>query len=277
MRHILRAAALSCAFLSFARADAPADGLYIGTDDSEAPTVSGLGLGKACRYEILEARLDSRDNLNREFHLSLTLPFSKDLGTMWHVLVVGGNAWPAIGAGSDADRTSSMSFSVSGREEAEAVAEYFRIKPRLRAHPGHQLSVSFVPTREAFETGGAAVTTLRIANLGAKSVFFQDGGRNRAARDNQFVFRATDGDKALPDIGSDAHLGGLSVIRELKPGEVFEKEIDLAKWFAFGKPGVVSVHGSFLLEFFESREAGHVVWEDWGTAAFEVRIREKGK
>ncbi|MCE9584544.1 MAG: hypothetical protein K8T20_18805, partial [Planctomycetes bacterium] len=88
---------------------------------------------------------------------------------------------------------------------------------------------------------------------------------------------ASDGDKALPDIGSDQHFGGLSVIHELKPGEVFEKEVDLAKWFSFVKAGVYFVHGSYHLDFFETKTYTQPVWEDWATADFEVRIAEKAK
>ncbi|MEK7468445.1 MAG: hypothetical protein AAB074_13630 [Planctomycetota bacterium] len=278
MKTMLLVLGLACAAL----AEAPDDGVYVRSEAKDAkkavaPDGREVGLGEKCAFEIQEARITSQDNPNREFWLTLKVPFAEGLDTFRHVLVVKGRAWLQTGSGTEARTASWLDFPISGKENAEAVAAHFKIKPALRTHPGHLLAVSFVPKQKEFDADGAKIVTLRIENVGSKTVFFQDGGRNRAARDNQFVFRATDGDKVLPDIGSDAHLGGLSVIRELKPGEIFEKEIDLAKWFALEKPGVAFVHGSFLLEFSESREYKHTVWEDWATAEFLVRINEKAK
>jgi hypothetical protein len=255
MKTMLLVLGLACAAL----AEAPADGMYLRSDAADANKAKAtngrdVGIGEKCSYEIKDGRLTSRDNQNREFSLSLKTPFAKELDAIRHVLVVKGKAYGQSSSGSEANTFSWLDFQVSGKDNADAVAAFFGIKPELRVHPGHQLAVTFVPSQKEFDSAGPKTVTLRIENVGAKSVFFQVGGRNRAARDNQFVFRATNGDKALPDIGADNHFGGLSTIRELKPGEVFEQGVDLAKWFALEKPGTYFVHGSWLLEFFESRE-----------------------
>ncbi|KAF0243997.1 MAG: hypothetical protein FD180_2886 [Planctomycetota bacterium] len=278
MKTILLSLALACAALG----ETTEDGIYLRSEAAEAKKVAGTdgreyGLGEKCAFEIKQARITSQDNANLEFWVSLKVPFQEGLDSFKHVLVVKGKAFGQSGSGSEANTASWINFPVSGKENAEAVAAHFGTKPALRAHPGHQLAVSFIPSRKEFDAGDPKTVTLRIENVGAKTVFFQVGGRNRAARDNQFVFRATNGDKPLPDVGSDAHLGGLSVIRELKPGDVHEQEIDLAKWFAFEKAGTYFVHGSYVLEFFESREYTQVAWEDWATAEFLVRIAEKRK
>lgn len=275
--------------LLFALAFAPAlpaaageDGLFAIAESEaarKATTTDGyvFGVGERLTHKVQDAILTSRDNSNREYALQVRFPFLKSLESTRFVLVMGDVAFRQSGSGSEADKWSSLNFQISGRENADAVAAYFGIKPRLRVHPGHRLAVSFVPAAKEFGREGEKTVTLRIENVGEKSVWFQVGGRNRALRDNQFVFRATDGDKALPDIGSDQHFGGISTIRELKPGEVFEHPVDLAKWFAFEKPGTWFVHGSWHLDFFESTKYSEPVWEDWATAEFQVRIRADEK
>jgi hypothetical protein len=280
MKNLLVLAGLALALPAFA--EAPADGLYVLFDGKSEQRVKGadgreFGIGSRLGPEVQEAKLRSIDNANTEYWLQLTFAFGELQGMSQMILVVNGTGYPQASSGSDAGKSESLGFPVSGRENAKAVAEHFKIKPVLRAHPGHQLAVTFVPSQKEFAAAGPKMVTLRIENVGAKPVFFQAGGRNRAERDNQFVFRATDGQKPLPDIGSDNHFGGLSVIRELKAGEVFEQEVDLAKWFAFEKPGIFTVHGSWLLSFFESREYTHVAWEDWATAEFVVRVGAKAK
>lgn len=260
----------------------PADGVYVKSEAAESVKVKGAdgrdyGLGEKAGLEIKEAQVVAQTNANDAFWVSLKVPYARALEGVWHVLVVGGKAWAQSGGGSEAEAASYLSFMVSGRADADAVAARFGVKPFLRSHPGHKLEVSFVPGAREFAADAAKTVTLRIRNAGDRSVFFQAGGRNRAERDNQFVFRASDGLKALPDIGSDAHFGGLSVIKELKPGEVFELAADLGKWFALDKAGTYTVLGSWLLTFFESRTYTHPIWEDWATAEFQVRVAEPAR
>ena len=281
MRTILWAIGLAGALVLPAAAEEDGDGLFALAEETAARKVTAadgrvFGLGERLTHEVQEAQLTSRDNSNREYALQLKFPFVEDLGRARTVLVVKGTAYVQSSSGSEAEKSSSLGFQVSGMENAEAVAAHFGIKPKFRAHPGHRLSVSFVPAEKEFGVDGAKTVTLRIENVGETAVFFEVGGRNRAARDNQFVFRATDGNRTLPDVGSDQHFGGISTIRELKPGEVFERPVDLALWFSFEKAGTFFVHGSYHLDFFESRKYTEPLWEDWATADFQVRIREDG-
>jgi len=64
----------------------------------------------------------------------------------------------------------------------------------------------------------------------------------------------------------------------LSPGEVFEDKISLSKWFAFDKPGMYVIHGSYYLDFHdpdaESLLWWRTIWEDYASAEFTVRIKE---
>jgi ATP-dependent DNA helicase RecG len=75
--------------------------------------------------------------------------------------------------------------------------------------------------------GKPVTVTLRVRNVGKKAFSFDKGGRNRAARDNQFRFTAEHDGKPVIDISSTNNHGGLSVAPIVKPGEVFEDEVDL--------------------------------------------------
>jgi hypothetical protein len=89
------------------------------------------------------------------------------------------------------------------------------------------------------------MVTWRIVNVGTNVVSFMQGGRNRAARDNQYIFSARSGGKHVEDVGTSFHFGGLAALRVLKPGDVFEDKVSLQKWFSFEKAGMYELHGSY--------------------------------
>jgi hypothetical protein len=269
---------LAFAFLAaVSAAGEPMDGLYAPSDDAAAAKLGDYLVGERLDLNILRADVVSQDNANTRFRVSLRVPYVRELESERLILFVGGRTWRQWGSGSEAEKTSFLDFDIDGGEAADEVAAYFKVTPVLRKHPGHRLSSRFVPARTDFVAGDAKTATLRIENHGDRSVFFQDGGRNRGERDCQFVFRATDGVTPLADVGNDMNFGGISTIRELKPGETFEKEVDLEKWFSLGKGGNYLLLGAYRLEFFPTAEYTHVVWEDWATAEFMVRVKDKGK
>ena len=161
-----------------------------------------------------------------------------------------------------------------GEVNAEQVARFFKSPVRRRAHPHHCLLVSFRPTAPQFSIGEEVTADLRIENVGTDTIAFQKGGRQRAARDNQYVFSARYNGRQVDDIGSSSHLGGLSGTVTLRPGESFEDRVSLSKWFALDNPGTYNVHGAYYLAFRErADESFFTVWEDYASADFQVVIR----
>ena len=145
------------------------------------------------------------------------------------VLVVDGNAYSPIGFGSDPyyGRQTSLHILVSGRKHADNIGKHLSIRPRLRTHPGYLLAVRFTPKKTSYDVGQDIEVVLQVKNVGEKAVTFQQGGRNRAARDNQYEFiaRSRDG-KQIRDRGKAGHFGGISHLRTLEPGGVFETSVN---------------------------------------------------
>src|SRR5262249_28752585 len=113
-----------------------------------------------------------------------------------------------------------------------------------------------------------------VTNVGDNTLSFQKGGRNRALRDNQYIFSAYWNGKQVADIGSSYHMGGLSTRKVLKPGETFEDRVSLSKWFAFDKGGLYEVHGAYYMEFYDpNASTWRPIWEDYVSADFQIRIK----
>ena len=187
-----------------------------------------------------------------------------------------GAAYRQIGSGSSQKDRSSASFEVTGDDNAKQVAKYFGTPLPYRKHPGHELQVSFIPVKQEFDTGEEVIVTLRITNVGTQAVAFMQGGRNRAARDNQYIFSATYRGKQVEDIGTSYHLGGISVRRVLQPGDIFEDKVTLQKWFSFREAGVYEIHGSYYLDFQgPADDSWKTIWEDYASADFAVTIKER--
>lgn len=261
-------------------ADQPDDGIYLRAKHAPCPCIMSqdgqkLFLGKKQTLNVLKSELFSQNNANTRFYLSVTVPYDEDVGPSTYVLIVAGTAYRQTGSGSSQKKTSSLSFYVSGKENAEQVSEYMKTPLVCRRHPQHNLLVLFRSTKQEFSVGEEVTATLRIVNVGTNSVSFMKGGRNRAARDNQYVFSARHRGKQVEDIGTSYHSGGLAVRRVLKPEEAFEDTISLSKWFSFDKPGMYEVLGSYYLNFNDPNdESWTTIWEDYVSADFVVRIKE---
>lgn len=258
----------------------PENGFYLAAEEASAPAVTSqdgheLRLGPRQPLAVQKASLSSCNNQNSQFHLSVTIPYDAKLDGSRYLLLVDGTAYRAQGWGSSGAESSTLDFYVSGEQFVNQVAKHLAIQRVLRRHPGHHLRVSFVPDKAKFAVGEEVTVKLEIANVGGEPVAFRKGGRNRAARDNQYVFSAFLGGKPVADIGTNQHFGGLSVRRVLKPSEVFEDRISLGKWFALDKAGIYEVHGSYYLDFNDpATESNGTIWEDYVSADFIVRIEE---
>jgi hypothetical protein len=257
------------------------NGIYERSQDTSAAFVRAqdgqeVRLGKRRTLQILKTEMFSQNNENTRFYLSVTIPYDPSLGPSSYILFVDGTAYRQGGSGSSRNETSSLSFYVSGDDNAQQVAKYFGTSPRYRRHPGHHLQVSFIPSKQEFETGEEVIVTLRITNVGTNAVSFMKGGRNRAARDNQYIFSGTYRGKQVEDIGNSYHFGGLSVRRVLQPGDVFEDKVNLQKWFSFTEAGMYEIYGSYYLAFQDpADDRWKTIWEDYASADFIVRIKER--
>ena len=239
-----------------------------------------VGVGREKKFDIQGATLISQDNWNDIFYLGVDVPYDKSLEKVfWHILVVNGKAYKQDSIGSTMEKKSNFGFKCIPGDQAEDVARFFSIQPYLRKHPGHQLAARFIPQMGEFLQGEDVIVILRIKNVGTNTVVFHQGGRNRAARNNQYVFIARYDGKQVEDIGSSYHLGGLGTLRILKPGDTFKDGINLNKWFSFAQPGRYEVHGSYYLEFNDPADnfPWQTIWEDYISADFTIRINKTSK
>lgn len=257
----------------------PDDGIYLQAHAEPSPSIVSqdgqrLFLQAKQTLEIRDRQFVSQNNGNTRFHLALSIPYDERVGPSTYVLVVAGTAYRQAGSGASAEETSSLSFYISGQENAQQVAEFMETPVVYRRHPGHSLLVTFIPTKQEFSVGEEVSATLRIVNVGTNRVSFMKGGRNRAARDNQYIFSAQLAGEQVTDVGTSLHFGGLAVRRMLNPGETFEDEIALSKWFDFAKPGTYEIHGSYYLAFNDpDAESWRTIWEDYVSADFLLRVR----
>jgi hypothetical protein len=229
--------------------------------------------GSKLNLSILKTEVRSYNNANSQFQLWVTIPYDQNPQTGM-ALFVDGIAYRSYGYGGD-QRTATWEFHIDGRENADRVANLFGAKPILRRHPHHELEISINPTSDEFSVGQRVSVIFHIRNIGGLTISFQGGGRSRAARDNQYTFVCSLYGKQVEDIGNSGNLGGLLGRIDLKPGEFFEKEIDLGKWFAFDKPGTYELLGSYYMPFLNPEENIDVfpIWTDYATAEFLIKIR----
>ena len=264
-------------------ADQPEDGIYLRAEDEPAPVIVSedgrrIFLGASHKLKIEKGEFFSQDNANTRFSLSLTVPYDKSIEPSSYILLVSGNAYPQSGSGSSGEESSSLNFLIQGEDEAKQVSTYLATPLNYRAHPRHTLLASYSPARREYFPGDEVTATLRIQNVGTNTVAFMKGGRNRAARDNQYVFSAQLQGKQVKDIGTSGHFGGLASKRVLKPGEAFEDTISLGKWFAFDSPGWYEIHGSYYLNFIDPLpDSWSTIWEDYVSADFTVTVNEPEK
>lgn len=255
------------------------NGFYLNTQKASAPAIKNQEgqarhLGAKRNLKIQKSEIFAQDNANTQFSLSLTMPYDKTLDASSSLLVVDGIAYDQNGSGSSQQQTSSLFFLISGEQRAKQVAKYLGTSIVYRKHPRHTLSVRFLPTKREFLPGDDVTVTLQITNVGTNAITFMKGGRNRAARDNQYVFSARLYGKQVDDIGNSGHSGGLASRRVLKPGETFEDTISLSKWFTFDKSGMYEIHGSYYLDFSDPQSDNwRTLWEDYVSADFMVNIK----
>jgi hypothetical protein len=173
-------------------------------------------------------------------------------------------------------------YTIRGKKFANTVADYLRIEPEERKHPGHRFEVYWTPDRSSYAVGEAVTLTMTIRNTGDAPFTFFVGGQQRGPRDNQFRFLAYAGHgsgKAVPDTGDPLNFGGKGWYQTIRPGEAFTRSANIDKWFAFPEPDTYRVTGIFEMNLYGSRtrEFDEVIWDDLAVGECLVRIVGKGE
>lgn len=254
-----------------------ASGLYEFTSDSKP--------GKPVPDQISRATLDFTTNDNEGFTCILyrhepfsvneclwvlkDKPLTDDPGMLWF-----------RGGQSAQDNEYRMTASGRGVALAEALIRHFNPAVQRREHPGHRLMARFIRSKSTYKAGEPVEVSLKITNVGDTPVAFQQGGKQRGARDNQFTFSAEEaGEMMLPDIGSPRHMGGLSSYRKLSPGESVEIPVDLSNWFNFERGKHYTIYGSYWMELVDpegirSSHFPRYLWNDTVSHTFGISMEE---
>ncbi|MBI3822223.1 MAG: hypothetical protein HY289_06030 [Planctomycetes bacterium] len=268
----------------------PADGIYLvhekgdGLKVTRNDTGATIVLGERLTDHFRAATMHSMANDNTRFSLHLEgagpFPAREPLGRA--AIMMDGRCfviWGHSDRGLDGSRD--VNTSVHGEDAARAVAKKLGIDANLRKHPGHNFFVTFEPDKKSYQPGAPITLTMKIKNVGEKTVCFHDGGEQRGPRDNQFRFVAMSGaggGKAVPDTGDPNNFGGKGRYVTLKSGEVFQKTVSLDKWFKFEEADNYRITATYRLEFYDptDRKVRHVLWNDFATSECRVHV-EDGK
>lgn len=241
--------------------------------------------GKRFPATISRATLRFQSNQNDWFFLNLYRqePFPDNgfvLVVPNKVPLTGEQKFPFSAGGSpSSDGEYHASLWWYGADNAEELIRLFNPQVLRRRHPGHRMMTTFLPAKNEFEAGEPVLVTLRITNVGDAEFAFEQGGKQRGSRDNQFAFSAEDRLRhhMLPDIGSPTHMGGLVGSIKIPPGESHELEVDLTRWFAFQKGGFYRIRGSYSMPITEKVAKdpfAFCVWEDFACAEFGIKMKD---
>ncbi|MCY2928555.1 MAG: hypothetical protein NTV86_03500 [Planctomycetota bacterium] len=246
-------------------------GVAVRRADADGQVELGLPLTPALR----EATVVPTRNDNSRFNVSVVagpVPEGSDRGHV--VLAVAGLCMPVWGRSDRRpDGSVSVEATVMGQEAAGRVAEELGVKPVVRTHPGHQFTATLSPERADYLPAEVVTLVMTVKNTGQTTFRFWDGGKQRGYRNNQFSFQARrkEGKGAqVPDTGNPEHFGGMMAVKELKPGEVFRKPVEVTRWFQFDSPDTYLITGTFGLELLT--EGNKTIWDDAATVSCSVRV-----
>ncbi|TWU37855.1 Methicillin resistance mecR1 protein [Novipirellula aureliae] len=222
----------------------------------------------------------ANDNTRFRIDLKAAGPFAEGEGIGHMALVIDGLC-TTVWSHSDPDKQHRMDLSsqVVGNEAPARFAAELGIEPKLRRHPGHKMEVRFSPTKPAFKLGEPVILRMEVKNVSDKNFSFVDGGQQRGPRNNQFgftAFRGSGNGPEVPDTGDPSSAGGKLRFITLEPGQVFEKEVDLTKWFDLAQPDIYKIDGRF--EMVINKDAGQHLfgWDDMATGTTLVTIAKEG-
>lgn len=187
----------------------------------------------------------SHANDNKQFLLWVVLPVQhKD---DYQYLTLDGDWWASQGSGRD-NRQTTTTFTLD-RAAARRVADAFGIAVHERTKLDDGLRYTWrIPPKATMDKTAAIPVVLRIDNAGKTTVGVQLGGRQRGARDNQFVFAITRNGKPVA-IKDAPDFGGISTVAKLEPGKHLEVKCpDLRAWADLDLPGYYAIEARWESE-----------------------------
>lgn len=261
-----------------------ADGFYSIVDEGEGVQVArsyggNIWLGENLSGEFGEVSIWSIANDNSRWRVWLQRVPKFD--TIGRVAFYCDGVCEVVSSHSDPDDTHTMELIVDvyGQKLGEQLATRLDTELRERLHPGHQITCRWKPVERTYALGETVILQLEIENAGDAPLRFIEGGQQRGARDNQFRFlcRATSGyGDSVPDTGDPQNFGGKGGYREIKPGEVFQKEVDISKWFRFEKSGTYRITGLYEIQIYDE-QFDNVLWDDFAVGQCLVTIEPAQK
>jgi hypothetical protein len=212
-------------------------------------------------------RSTSNNNSRFNFNLAKAGPLAEDpMG--YHVVAIEGvYVHVALQSKRHPDGTVDVGVTLEGAEHAKTIAAALKIDVNPRKDPGHRLQATWRPAKEAFKPDEPIMLKMQLKNVGDVPVRFMVGGQQRGPRDNQYRFLAQAGygsGKGVADVGDPLNFGGIGYYKLLKPGEVFESEVDISKWFKFTEADHYLITGMFEMEMLDPGEEnyGPTIWDD---------------
>ena len=230
-------------------------------------------LTKLLSKEFGKAKIWSRSNANDSFRVMLPSVPSFDTKGQFAMVIDGvcevvSSHGRARGEGAQGLE---LIVDIRGQEHVKKIAKRLKTNVQLRKHPGHQLLVTLVNTKNKYQIGAPVELEMRIQNVGKKTVRFMDGGQQRGPRNNQFSFVAK---PAIPDTGDALNFGGIAAFRNLEPGETFSKKVDITRWFKFPKAQSYEITALFEMELHKESFGADYLWDETAVGRCRVQIAD---
>ena len=230
-------------------------------------------LTKLLSKEFGKAKIWSRSNANDSFRVMLPSVPSFDTKGQFAMVIDGvcevvSSHGRARGEGAQGLE---LIVDIRGQEHVKKIAKRLKTNVQLRKHPGHQLLVTLVNTKNEYQIGAPVELEMRIQNVGKKTVRFMDGGQQRGPRNNQFSFVA---EPAIPDTGDALNFGGIAAFRNLEPGETFSKKVDITRWFKFPKAQSYEITALFEMELHKESFGADYLWDETAVGRCRVQIAD---
>jgi hypothetical protein len=213
-------------------------GEIIGKAEKGSILVAGRHIRLRNRATPREIVMLSDSNDNQQFLLWVVLPVQHE--NDFQYLRLDGDWWASQGTGRDNQQTTTT-FMLD-RAAARRVADAFGIPVHERTKLDDGVRYSWrIPPKATMDKTAPIPVVLRIENAGQAVLGVQLGGRQRGARDNQFVFAIARNGKPVA-IKDAPDFGGRSTIGKLEPGKHLDVACpDLRAWADLDLPGYYTI------------------------------------
>lgn len=253
------------------------NGTLVSIADSDGHVV----LGSLATAQFGKGHLRSIANDNETFFLQLdgAGPFSKEMLENQLAAYVGGVCVPLRHGKPDEQSRLTLYGEFNSLKSVKVIAASLSIAAKMRKHPGHQLSVKWVPKKRRFTPSKPVELTLTVENVGKAPVKFGYGGSDRGARDNKFAFTAQtewpEHGKAVPDTGDADHEGGITRFTTLEPGETFTARVNIRDWFKFEESDYYVITCLYHIELqATNNDELEPIWDEYLAGQCRLRVRK---